>query len=84
MCTVGWALCAGRSALVAVVRLGACMWLTVNDCGCGAAAAVDADAVGNPAPDAVPDDIAAEVATASAEYDAERAWLNANANTPTP
>ncbi len=46
------------------------------------ARAVDADAVNNPAPDAVDAAIVTEVAAASQEYDAERKWLKANANAP--
>ena len=48
----------------------------------GTARAVDADAVNTPAPDAVDAAIVTEVAAASAEYDAERKWLKANANAP--
>ena len=48
-----------------------------------AAAAIDEDAVNNPANPDVPADIASEVEAASAEYDAEKAFMDANANTPT-
>jgi hypothetical protein len=48
-----------------------------------AAAAIDEDAVNIPANPDVPADIAAEVDAASAEYDAEKAFMNANANAPT-
>lgn len=51
---------------------------------CLSAAAVDADAVNIPANPDVPDDIATEVAAAGAEYDAEQAFMQANANTPDP
>ena len=49
-----------------------------------AAAAIDEDAVNNPANPDVPDDIATEVDAASAEYDAEKAFMDANANSPDP
>ncbi len=48
------------------------------------AAAINAEAVNNPAPEAVPDNIATEAAAAQVEYDTEHNWLKANANVPDP
>jgi len=48
------------------------------------AAAINTKPVNNPAPEAVPDNIATEAAAAQVEYDTEHNWLKANTNVPDP